>query len=382
MFAQPFKTLAFSSFCLRQSPRLFRLSERQRPSLYSTANGHNTKNSSSRIKWFWMPAGVGFALISLLQLRHIREREKRKNAHLDNEAIEKCIPSWQVTLFKVVPTRVLSRIWGKVNEIELPAFVRGNVIRLWSWAFDCCLEEADEEDVYKYPNLGAFFTRKLKPGVRVIDQENDLVCPVDGRVLHFGSLVNGKLEQVKGIPYSLESFVGPKSTFSHPTDKVDKTQLFHCILYLGPGDCHHFHSPTEWNIQARRHFPGELYSVSPWVMKGFKDVLCSNERVALFGNWKYGSFTMTAVGAYNVGSIIIAFDKELQTNKKKAKRGNFEEKMFVEKGASRGDHIGCFAMGSAVVLIFEAPEEFQFCIHPGQKVVLGQPLGTVGQKND
>lgn len=208
------------------------------------------------------------------------------------------------------------------------------------------------------------------------------VCPVDGKVLHFGSLVDGKLEQVKGVPYSLKAFVGPKSsTFSHPDDNEDvhKTELFYCVLYLGPGDCHHFHSPTEWSVEARRHFHGKLYSVSPWVLKRFKDVLSTNERVTLFGRWKYGCFTLTAVGAYNVGSIVIHFDEELQTNRQGAKQNNFDEKVFVGKNAtlSRGDHVGWFSMGSAVVLIFEAPHEFRFHIQPGQKVILGQPLGTV-----
>lgn len=204
------------------------------------------------------------------------------------------------------------------------------------------------------------------------------VCPVDGRVLHFGRLVDGKLEQVKGIPYSLDSFLGPQSTLLHPDETKN---LYHCVLYLGPGDCHHFHSPTEWHVESRRHFSGELYSVSPWVLKGFRDVLCTNERVALCGNWKHGAFTMTAVGAYNVGSIKIHFDSELKTNQRKAKKEYFEERKFSESMAlDRGDHVGWFAMGSAVVLIFEGPKDFEFTVKHGQKVKLGQALGVVWTK--
>ena len=186
---------------------------------------------------------------------------------------------------------------------------------------------------------------------------------------------------MKGIPYSLESFLGSESEFLSTKNPNTNKQLYHCVLYLGPGDCHHFHSPTEWDVESRRHFPGELYSVSPWVLKGFRDVLCTNERVTLHGNWKYGVFTMTAVGAYNVGSINIRFDEELKTNQRKAKKDNFQERTFGGNIAlGRGDHVGWFAMGSAIVLIFDGPNDFKFTVKHGQKIRLGQALGIVQQK--
>ena len=34
------------------------------------------------------------------------------------------------------------------------------------------------------------------------------------------------------------------------------TCLYQCIVYLAPGDYHRFHSPCDWTVQHRRHFPG------------------------------------------------------------------------------------------------------------------------------
>lgn len=34
-------------------------------------------------------------------------------------------------------------------------------------------------------------------------------------------------------------------------------ELFHCVIYLAPGDYHCFHSPADWHVAHRRHFPGE-----------------------------------------------------------------------------------------------------------------------------
>lgn len=42
-----------------------------------------------------------------------------------------------------------------------------------------------------------------------------------------------------------------------------------------------------------------------------------------------------------------------------------------------GDEIGGFWLGSTIVLVFEAPETFEFKVHAGEKVKMGQAFGTV-----
>lgn len=36
------------------------------------------------------------------------------------------------------------------------------------------------------------------------------ISPADGRILHFGQVKNSEVEQVKGVTYSLENFLGPQ----------------------------------------------------------------------------------------------------------------------------------------------------------------------------
>ena len=89
-----------------------------------------------------------------------------------------------------------------------------------------------------------------------------------------------------------------------------------------------FHSPTDWKVSMRRHFPGTLFSVSPSIVKLMPSCVVTNERVAWYGRWKYGTFIMVAVAATNVGDIRADFDPDISTNN----RDNFEvsEKIYEE----------------------------------------------------
>lgn len=89
----------------------------------------------------------------------------------------------------------------------------------------------------------------------------------------------------------------------------DGNELFFAVVYLAPGDYHRFHSPTAWVVEKRRHFAGELYSVSPYIAKRLANLFVLNERVAMLGRWRHGFFSMVPVGATNVGSIVINFDR-------------------------------------------------------------------------
>ncbi|XP_060769136.1 phosphatidylserine decarboxylase proenzyme, mitochondrial isoform X5 [Neoarius graeffei] len=224
------------------------------------------------------------------------------------------------------------------------------------------------------------------------------ISPADGKILHFGRVKNCEVEQVKGVTYSLETFLGPytwseslainrseddQSNFQNLLVTKEGNELYHCVVYLAPGDYHCFHSPTDWRVAHRRHFPGSLMSVNPGIARWIKELFCHNERVVLSGEWRHGFFSLTAVGATNVGSIRIYFDKELRTNNPCYSKGSYNDFSYVsnnnQEGVSlrKGEHLGEFNLGSTIVLLFEAPQDFTFNLTAGQKIRFGEPLGMM-----
>ncbi|MBE7182324.1 MAG: phosphatidylserine decarboxylase, partial [Terriglobus roseus] len=121
-----------------------------------------------------------------------------------------------------LPLKALSRLWGKFNEIPLPYYLRPAGFKLYSWIFGVKLDEVEEDDLHVYPNLAAFFYRRLKPGVRPLDPNlNAVLSPADGKIVQFGKIGDneGELEQVKGVTYSLDALLGaqkPGSGVSTP----------------------------------------------------------------------------------------------------------------------------------------------------------------------
>ncbi|XP_076434682.1 phosphatidylserine decarboxylase proenzyme, mitochondrial-like [Babylonia areolata] len=314
-----------------------------------------------------------------------------------SEEVPQPAKNWQITLYRKMPLRALSRLWGRFNDLELPAPLRGPLLGLYAWAFGCDLQEAQEEDLRHYRNLGEFFRRELKPDARPVNQEHLLTSPSDGKILHFGRVERGVLEQVKGVTYSLQGFLGPltwrEDAGEEDVDLSDEDYqrrlgvrpghaLYHCIIYLAPGDYHRFHSPAQWTVTQRRHFPGELLSVNPGIARWVQGLFNLNERAVYTGQWQHGFFAMCAVGATNVGSIRIYCDEELETNvRRKHQEGTYFDKVFTAAlDVPKGSMFGEFNLGSTLVLVFEAPQGFQFKIKQGQRIKCGEPIGTSGEQ--
>ncbi|KTW27405.1 phosphatidylserine decarboxylase [Pneumocystis carinii B80] len=405
----------------------------------------------TKIQWYSIPLTVGIVYVVFVHYRNVRKKYKTEDVLEENDRrvsddIHVC-GFWQFYILRSLPLKALSRIWGKCSEITLPIWMRVPAFKFYAWVFGCNLYEMAEQDLRKVKNFSEFFYRELKPGVREIDNDALIVSPADGKVLHFGLVEGRRIEQVKGLSYSLDALIGDSSTLSNNEIVFDKNfvkaleeemhfsgtngishshmlynengkkygihvnidnankigkdiilgydimdrlkegnSLYFAVIYLSPGDYHRFHSPTNWVVEKRRYFSGELYSVSPYFAKRITNLFILNERVVLLGQYRYGFMSMIPVGATNVGSIRIDFDKDFKTNvvEKNAPKGTYTETTYSTfsdflKGYPLriGQQMGGFNFGSTIILIFEAPQDFEFLVSEGSRILMGQCLGRV-----
>ncbi|XP_040569046.1 phosphatidylserine decarboxylase proenzyme, mitochondrial [Lepeophtheirus salmonis] len=260
--------------------------------------------------------------------------------------------------------RGFSRAMGRIADAEIPIWAREPIFKTYSRFYNCNLDEVKSE-LQEFSSFSNFFRRELKEGTRPVCPESPLVSPCDGKVLHVAKYMDSGFS-VKGISFSIKSFLGIQT--------VPKT-VYICTIYLSPGDYHRFHSPANWNIKSRTHFSGYLLSVNPFLLKFIKNLFCLNERVIYMGDWTYGFFSMTPVGATNVGSIRVGIDPELTTNQTAHKIGAVNKKDFEEiHSVVKGELFGEFNLGSTIVLLFEGPSNLELCIHEGDTVKTGQPI--------
>lgn len=158
--------------------------------------------------------------------------------------------------------------------------------------------------------------------------------------------------QVKGMTYPLEEFLGPLEN-----NNVEWENLHQITMYLAPGDYHCFHSPVDWSVQFRRHFAGKLLSVRPSVATWMPKLFSQNERVVYLGKRRGNGhfFAFAAVGATNVGSIIIEMDPDLATNCKTAKFNDVKDKTWSpERALKKGQYFGTERFISVVGLFVAA----------------------------
>ena len=240
-----------------------------------------------------------------------------------------------------------SRVLGRLSDVRLPSLLLVPLIHAYSRGYGVDLSEAAQPPS-AYPSFNAFFTRRLREGLRPVDATAGVVVsPSDSRLSAIGPVPEGgRLEQVKGETYALSALL----------DSAADAALFargvYATLYLSPAMYHRVHSPVDGEVVAWRYVPGRLYPVNAMGARAVPGLLARNERVVVrLRSAAHGTVAVVLVGATHVGRIGLAF-ADLVTNRGHAAG---ETRPASPIALRRGDELGVFNLGSTVVLLVEAP---------------------------
>ncbi len=268
-------------------------------------------------------------------------------------------------IFKIIPTRLLSRIFGIVAQTPLPRSILKKLVAWYSKKFNVSLEEAHIPPG-GFRTFDEFFTRSLKRGMRTIDSGRySLISPVDAMVSSYGDIVYGQIVQAKGINYDVASLIPGvmESTFIGGS---------FATLYLSPGDYHRIHAPVTGTITAYQYDPGRLYTVQDWLVNMLPGLFTVNERVTTYIQSAHGLVAVCKVGAMNVGRITLRY-ASLYTNRFCAKPYFHIMESHKQVTIQKGDELGIFHLGSTVIVLTQKRCRFMPAI-AGVKVTMGQAI--------
>lgn len=244
-------------------------------------------------------------------------------------------------LAQYLPRRLFSRLAGEFASIRWPLGLNILLNKLFALAYGINLQEA-EKSLREYPSLVDFFTRKLRPEVRPID-EHATVHPCDAEIVQHGAINGLTLIQAKGINYPVDVLTREPNIADHFNNGYFLT------YYLCPTDYHRVHSPVDGKITQCIYTEGDLWPVDAWGRRSVESLYCKNERVFVEIATDQGPVGVVFVGAMNVGSIALSFDDKIKTNQMlPSKTYPYTPQIQIRKG----EELGLFRLGSTVIVLY------------------------------
>jgi len=276
---------------------------------------------------------------------------------------------WPLMFVAATPRHALSRLAGEFARTRFPAPMQRVLNRGFVRTFKVDAEEA-EFPIEDYTSLQALFTRRLRLGARPLAEDpTAIVSPVDGALGACGTARDGRLLQVKGREYDVETLLGGglrAQAFAAGT---------YATYYLSPRDYHRIHAPVAGQVVAARYLPGQLWPVNRRAVAHIDDLFARNERLVTFIGTAHGEVAVVAVGATMVGRVVVTYD-DLTTNLRGA--AQIEREYPNGPRLARGEELGRFEFGSTVVVVLP-PGAGAFDERPaGTSVRMGQAVGQLG----
>ena len=265
------------------------------------------------------------------------------------------------TIQLLIPLRLLSWCVYKLSRVTIP-FVKNILIELFIKKYNIDLSEYRKGRKEDYLSFNDFFTREIKPELRLIESSyKTMVSPVDGRLIEHGKINEDSIIQIKNSHYSLTKLLNNNQELA-----MKYLNGYFVTLYLAPDNYHRVHMPLDGTLVNSEHIPGKCFAVHQESITKIPDLYIKNQRLINSFESQLSPFVLILVAALNVSSITTVWKSEdLQA----------ENPLTILKG----EQMGQFNLGSTVILL--VPKESQLIwsetIKIGTRVKVGQVIAQI-----
>jgi phosphatidylserine decarboxylase len=274
-----------------------------------------------------------------------------------------------VAVQHLLPQHLLSALMYRVARWRWRPF-KDALIGWFVRHFRVDMSLAAEPDPRAYATFNAFFTRALRPGVRLLAPDpGALLCPADGALSQIGLIRDGALLQAKGHSYTALDLLGGDAQAA----AAFAGGAF-ATIYLSPRDYHRVHMPVEGVLRAMTQVSGRLFSVNAVTARGVPRLFARNERVICLFDTPVGPMALILVGAIFVGCMETVWAGQVAP----PLRGGPRPDAAGPVRLGRGEEMGRFNMGSTVILLLPpGAVAWDSGLKPGDPLRMGQALGEL-----
>lgn len=264
-----------------------------------------------------------------------------------------------------IPRITLTRFMGWWSQLRHPWIVKGS-IAVWRWFTDLDLSESKQQ---QFTSLHACFTRELLPGSRPIDSDPAVMSsPCDCIVGACGSILEGRVYQAKGFPYTLASLLNAKELVNHWGQVLEGGTFV--TMRLTSSMYHRFHAPCDAHLSQVTYISGDTWNVNPIALSRIKALFCKNERAVLQMKTPQGvPFLLVPVAAVLVASMRFhAVDVLLNLQYKGA------NDIACDADYVKGQEMGWFEHGSTILMFVPPGYALADGVENGVQIRMGEPL--------
>jgi phosphatidylserine decarboxylase len=277
----------------------------------------------------------------------------------------------------LLPHHLLSRGVGILAQNHL---LRKLFIRTFIKRYKVDLSQAKIQDVEKFENFNAFFTRELQADARPLPTaQGAIACPADGAVSQLGDIADGNLLQAKGKHYSCQSLLAGDAQMA----ALFQSGKF-ATIYLSPRDYHRVHMPMAGILKKTIYVPGKLFSVNQTTAESVPNLFARNERLVCLFTTAAGPMAVILVGAMIVAGIDTVWAGEVcpMAGKRDIQITDYSNQIPAVQ-LPLGGELGRFRLGSTAIVLFQhGAMKFESSLEATSSVAMGQLLGQVASAHE